>query len=66
MLSVGLSFGLSAVCWVCCLYVGIESLGFSEFQHGIKRPYQVVHARFFGKTFFAPKNMGSGPKIGQK
>ena len=25
-----------------------------------------MHARVFGKTFFALKNWGNGPKIGQK
>ena len=53
----------------CCLlgcFVGFGSLGFSEFRHGTRKPYQVVHARYFGKTFSAPKNKGNGPKISQK
>ena len=45
-------------------FLGIGSLGFSEFRHGTRKPYQVGHARFFGKAFFAPKNRESGPKVG--
>ena len=51
----------------CCLlgcFLGIGSLGFSEFWHGTRQLYQETHARFFGKTFFAPKNLRTGPKIG--
>ena len=44
----------------------MESLGFSEFGHGVRNPYQVVRdrARFFRKTFFCPKNWEDVPKIG--
>ena len=45
----------------CFLEIG--SLGFSEFRHGTRKPYQVMCARFFGKTFFALKNWGNGPNI---
>ena len=34
----------------------------SEFRHGTRKPYQVVCARFFGKTFFAPKIREMGQK----
>ena len=38
-------------------FLGIGSLGFSEFWHGASNPYHVVRVRagFFRKTFFAPK-----------
>ena len=51
----GLSSLLSCFQFGC--FLGIESLVFSEFWHGIWNPYQVVHdsARFFGKTLFVPK-----------
>ena len=45
----------------CFLEIG--SLGFSEFRHGTRKPYKVMCARFFGKTFFALKNWGNGPNI---
>ena len=51
----------------CCLlgcFLGIGSLGFSEFWLGTRQLYQDTHARFFGKTFFAPKNLRNGPKVG--
>ena len=49
--------GLSVVPSCCLLgcFLGIESLSFSEFRHGTRKLYQVVCARFFGKTFFAQK-----------
>ena len=53
----------------CCLlgcFVGIGSLGFSEFRHSTRKPYEVAQARFFGKTFFAHQNWGNGSKSGQK
>ena len=31
---------------------GIGSLAFSKFWYDTRTPYKVVHARFFGKTFF--------------
>ena len=58
--------GLSILpsCFLSGGFLGIGSLGFSEFQHGTRKPYQVMCARFFKKTFFAPNNLGNGPKIG--
>ena len=50
-------------CWVLCCFLGIGSLGFSEFRHGTRKLYQVVDSRLFGKTFFAPKISRSGPKV---
>ena len=52
---------------LCCLsacFLGIGSLGFSEFWHGARNSYHVVcdRARFFGKTFFAPKIGEMGQK----
>ena len=47
----------------CCLlgcFLGIGSLGFSEFWHGTRKPYQVVPPRFFEKTVFAPKSWEKG------
>ena len=46
-------------------FLGIGSLGFSEFWHGARNPYHVVRdrARFFGKTF-APKIGEMSQKIG--
>ena len=43
-------------CQSTAVVLWIGSLGFSEFQHGARNPYQVVPdgARFFGKTL-APK-----------
>ena len=52
-----------AVCWWLSWHWIIR---FPECWHGTRKPYQVVGARFFGKTFFAPQNRGSGPEIGQK
>ena len=63
------SSGLSSVHRLSRCYLGIESLGFSEFRHGARNPYQVMHnrARFFGKTFL-PQNLrkwaNMRPKIG--
>ena len=45
-------------CHLCMCFLGIGSLDFSEFQHGARNPYGVLHdtVRFFEKeTFFAPK-----------
>ena len=43
--------GLS-ILWLCCLsgcFLGIESLGFSEFWHGARNSYHMRdRARFFG------------------
>ena len=50
-------------CCVLCCFLGIGSLGFSEFRHGTRKLYQVVDSRLFGKTFFAPKISRSGPKV---
>ena len=43
----------------------MESIGFSEFGHGVRNPYQVVRDRagFFRKSFCL-KNWEDGPKIG--
>lgn len=47
-------------------FLGIGSSGLCELWHGTWKPYQVVCARFFGKTFF-PKKIGEmGQKTGQK
>ena len=51
---------------VCFFFFKFGSLGFSELWHGTRKLYQVLHARFFGKTFFALKNWGNRPKIGEK
>ena len=46
-------------------FLGIISLGFSEFQHGAKNPYQVVcDSQIFWENYFCPKNWGNGPKVG--
>ena len=47
------------LCLLGCLLV-IGSLGFSEFWHGTRKPYQVVPPRFFEKTVFAPKSWEKG------
>ena len=50
-------------------FLGILSLVFSEFRHGARNPYEVVHDRagFSGKSFL-PQNLGkwtkNWPKIG--
>ena len=48
------------------MFLGIGSLGFSEFQYGTGNPHQVVHNRalFFWKNFCCPENWGNRPKIG--
>ena len=56
---------LSSCCLLGCLS-GIGSFGFCELRHVTKKPYQVVYVRCFGKTFFASRNWGNGPKRGQK
>ena len=53
-----------AVCWIVFWELDHKvSLNFGMLP---RKPYQVVHARFFGETFFAPRNWGNGPKRGQK
>ena len=52
-------------CFLLGCFLGIRSLGFSEFWHGTKNPYKIMHARFFGKTIFAPPPPTIG-KMGQK
>ena len=47
-------------------FLGIESLGFSEFQHGTKKPYQLVCGRFFGKIFLHLKIGEMGQKEAKK
>ena len=55
-------------CYLLGCFLGIGSLGFSEFWHCTRKPYQVVRARFFGKTFFCPQKRGkwakNRPKVG--
>ena len=60
-----MKYGLSILPSCCLLgcFLGIGSLGFSEFRHGTRKSYHVVGARFFGKMFL-PKNWGKWPKIG--
>ena len=52
--------GLSVLpsCCVLGCFLGIGSLGFSEFRYGTRKPYQVVRVRFFGETFFATLKLG--------
>ena len=46
-------------------FLGIGSLYFSEFWHGARNPYEVVHnSLIFWKNFFCPKDLGTCPKIG--
>ena len=49
-------------------FLGIDSLIFSETQHGVRGPCVVVHDRvgFVKKNFFCPKNGENGLKTGQK
>ena len=43
---------------------GTGLLDFSEFWHGARNSYQVVHkSPIFGNFFFCPKSWGNGPKI---
>ena len=50
----------------CCLsgfFLGIESLGFSEFWHGSRKPYQVVwQSQIFLEIFFLPHKLGEWAK----
>ena len=48
---------LPAHCLLGC-FLEIGALGFLEFRHDTRKPYQVVHARFFGKTF-CPQKLGN-------
>ena len=50
-------------CSLLCYLHTIGSLGFSEFHHGTRKLYQVVHARFFWKYFFLCPKIG---EMGQK
>ena len=50
-------FGLSS-----CFVIGL--LGFSEFRHGTRNPYQVVRAGCFQKTFSVKKDEEMGQKQG--
>ena len=50
-------------------FLGIVTLAFSEFWHGARNPYEVVHGGqrwIFQKRFFCPKNWKNGPKAGQR
>ena len=59
--------GLSILssCHLHDCFLGIGSLDFSEFWHGARNPYKVVHENpNFWKNFFCFKNWGKGPKSG--
>ena len=46
-------------------FLEMVSLDFSEFWHGARNPYEVVHDDLIlWETFFCPKYLGNGPKIG--
>ena len=44
------------------VFLGIGSLGFSEFWHGAGNPYQVVSEPYFLENFFCTKDWGMGQK----
>ena len=51
------SLSVFPFCHLSRCFLGIGPLDFFAFRHGTRNPYEVVcdRARFFGKTFFAPK-----------